>query len=140
MNSRKGFLGFRGFWVVWGALGLQPPRVNLGFRVAGKDKLPGRSKSRLFSRKWGEWIMETIIGDYIGTTIGIQLPIPYTKHQTEICLLGAQHCTNCHGVESPVSRCQNAVVKEYQPQTSVLKLAAGWFTLRTCPPFSLQAS
>ena len=24
-----------------------------------------------------EWIMETIIGDYIGTTIGIHSPIPY---------------------------------------------------------------
>ena len=26
--------------------------------------------------------METIIGDYIGTTIGIHSPIPYTKNQT----------------------------------------------------------
>ena len=25
----------------------------------------------------GEWIMVTIIGDYIGTTLGIHSPIPY---------------------------------------------------------------
>ena len=27
----------------------------------------------------GEWIMETIIGDYIGPTIGIHSPIPYKE-------------------------------------------------------------
>ena len=31
----------------------------------------------------GAWIIETIIGDYIGTTIGISSPFP-TKHQGPI--------------------------------------------------------
>ena len=28
-------------------------------------------------REWGEWVMGIIIGEYIGTTIGIHSPIPY---------------------------------------------------------------
>ena len=30
----------------------------------------------VLSREWGEWVMETIIGEYRGTTIGIRSPKP----------------------------------------------------------------
>ena len=31
----------------------------------------------VLSREWGKWIMEILVGDDIGTTIGIHSPIPY---------------------------------------------------------------
>ena len=31
----------------------------------------------MLSREWGEGVMGTIIGDYIGAGIGIHSPIPY---------------------------------------------------------------
>ena len=50
---------------------------GLGFRVYRDPSLEcNRLRAPLLSREWGNGFW-TIIGDYIGTTIGIHSPIPY---------------------------------------------------------------
>ena len=60
-------------------------RLNAGLSLEshtlGRLKRLARSRRRRRRGGVGEWTMETVIGDDIGTTTGIHSPFP-TKHQT----------------------------------------------------------
>ena len=44
---------------------------------SSNDDNSDRNNSLVPSRDRVEWILGTVIGDYVGTTIGIHSPIPY---------------------------------------------------------------
>ena len=65
---------------IFARISLNKPNKVLQHREREREGGRGANYAKyclVLSRVWGEWIMGTSIGDYIGTTIGIQSPIPY---------------------------------------------------------------